>query len=135
MRRMIPSPRKVIECSFENDGRTSNVYVPLKSINDLPVSFDLILSDTRATAHIIAWFSPYNGETYAGASFVIPEDNNGNISITAEPGSLFDPGMPYLELYLSYEDGGIQTPPISVNNRVFVTNITPLEKGVIEIYK
>lgn len=133
MRRMIPDPGKVIKCSFENEGRNSNIYVPIKNLDELPIKFDLILSNSVAIASVYAYYSEINGEVYGGGSFSQFGDGKGIIDIIVDPDSLIKTEFPYLKLVLNYIRGDIQSAPINVDALVFATNIVHLEKGVIDI--
>lgn len=134
MRRMINDPGKIIKCSYENVGRESKIYVPVKNIDELPIRFDLIISNLSAIAPVFAYYSDSDGATYGGGSFSIPLDGKGNISACISPESIIWPEttMPYLILTLTYDRGDIQTAPIPNNSLVLITNVIHLEKGVID---
>ena len=136
MKRMIPDPGKVIKCSHENDGRVSRVYIPINNLDELPITFDLIItSSTNMIAHLFVFYSNINGELRGEGSFVIPFDTigTGNINVAVDIESIVYPEKPFIGLELSYERGDIQSAPLTDNNLVFVTNVIHLEKGVIDI--
>ena len=58
---MIPDPGKIIKCSFKNSGRYSVIYVPIKNVDELPITFDIILSNSAsAIVHMYAYHSKIN---------------------------------------------------------------------------
>lgn len=134
MRRMIPDPEKVIKCSWKNVGRNSIIYVPIKNVDELPITFDLITSNSVSSiGQIYAFYSDLNGEVYGGGSFLIPGDGKGDINVYVNADSLIRNEYPYLTIELSYVRGDVQSAPLTDNALVFVINIIHLEKGVIDI--
>ena len=80
----------------------------------------------------IVWYSSINDEVHGGGCFLNPRDNRGNITYSPEASSLTIPELPYLELSMEFENDNINDPTITEDDRVFVTNITHLEQGVID---
>ena len=65
MRRMVPDTGKAIKCSFENVGRVTNIYVPIKNLDELPITFDLIITNgPNMIVPVIAFYSVPNDEVY-----------------------------------------------------------------------
>ena len=133
MRRMITDPGKILKCTFENVGRATRIYVPIKNVNELPISYDLIITTKTMIIHGFAWYSEINGEVYGGDDFEGFGDNKGRIIISTDLGSLVTPEHPYLELQMVYENDNIQEPPLNEYDRVYVTNVAHLEQGIIEV--
>ena len=132
MRRMIADPGKVLECTFENVGRTTQLHIPVNNLSELPITFDLIIPSLGLISHAFAWYSSINEEVHGGGCFLNPADFRGNIIFEAEVSSRTIPELPYLEMTMEFDNDNTQDPPITEDDRVFVTNITHLEQGIIE---
>ena len=127
MRRMPPKPMELIECEYEINNNSAIVYVPIMSLNDLPVKFDLFCPSKNYMIPVVAYESINNGEVYAFGNFT---DNLGNlIHVAGEPDSIISPEVyPKLTLNLSIIQGDSTIPVIDEGEKLFMANLVHMPK-------
>lgn len=136
MRRMLTDPGELIECSFENRSNGSVVYVPNLKLEDLPISFELLITtstdSTILSLRVTIIYKSYDGEVRGGGTFTNWEGNC--VIITANPDSLIYPeSYPNLTMDFQYTRGDLNTPPIPDGSHVFIRDIVHLSKQMNEI--
>ena len=125
MKRMNPDPGNLIECKHENIGRESIIYVPLKDINELHVTFDLIVPNRSMIIPVIAYYSYINGEVYGGGAGLINQGNVFNVSCDVDS---LTSSNPFLTLRMEFVRGDIVDNVIGNEDKVFIRNVVHLSK-------
>ena len=130
MRRMLTDPGKITECSFKNLSNRSTVYVPNVKLEDLPISFEVLINDDNAaiascTATI--FYHSLDGEVKGGGIYLTGEGNVASLSTV--PDSLVEAeAYPVLTLEIGHFRGDLTYPPIKEGARVYIRNIVHLSK-------
>ena len=136
MRRMLTDPGEITECSFENISNRSVFYVPNIKLEDLPISFEIII--TAQYSHILSFratilYKSNDGEVQGGGIFTTWEGNT--VKLMVNPDSLVYPeDYPELTMEAQYIRGDMTAPPIPDGAHVFIRDIVHLSKQMNEIH-
>lgn len=127
MRRMPPKPMELIECEHVPDGSHNIVYVPIMSLDELPVKFDLIVPNRGYIIPVFAYESYMNGEVYAFGTYTTIDGFV--INVTCEPDSIIRPkSYPKLTLNVDFVRGDKTELPIDITDKVFMANLVHMPK-------